>query len=284
PAEPPQPSMMNNNLISVYFQSDLNFLKYITLTAGLRYDNSSYYGEILTPRLSLAFSKGKFSSRLHYNEAFRAPKPWDFTAGAGNEELKPEKIKSAEWINSFTFSDFIYGSVTLYRNYLENIISTQVAGDTWYWGNSGEMTTNGLELGVRIRKQDFTSWINYTYNYSVDGSEVLVPEISKHTANAGFHYYLGERLNFGLRANYTGERKNASLTQSSNTNEQLFPVIDPSLIIHGSIGFTLSRTLDCSLYINNILDTKYYHTSNRPPDRYRQQERSVRIELRYKLR
>jgi len=283
PAIPPHPSMMNNNLISAYLQSELKLVKSVTLTTGLRYDYSSYYGEILTPRVSIAYNRRNFSSRLNYNEAFRAPKPWDFVAGAGNSGLKPEKIKSAEWINSIKLSGHLLGSVTLYRNYLENIISTQTAGGLWYRGNSGKITTDGLEFEFKIRKQNFTSWVNYTYNYSIDNDKIIVPEISKHMANAGFQYYPVRKFNFGLRGNYTGKRKNASLSLNNSSGEQQFPDINPSLILHFSAGYSFSEYFDCSLYINNILDTKYYHTSNRPPDRYAQAERSIRIELRYKI-
>ncbi|NCA80529.1 MAG: TonB-dependent receptor, partial [Sphingobacteriia bacterium] len=283
PPEPPKPKMMNNWLISAYLQANYRFLKNFEIVPGLRYDHSSYYGEVFTPRFSFSFRRQNFTSRLLYNEAFRAPRPWDFTFGAGNKGLKPETIQSFEWLNSYRISPVVFVSASLYKNYLENIITTTAYNQSWRLTNSGKIQTNGLELEIRIRKQNLNVWGNYTYNYSVDADDVMIPEISKHTANAGFHYYFKNSVNFGVRANYAGERKNASLSTINDGQKLRFPTIDPLLAINGSAGFTLLKNIDCMLYVNNLLNTKNYHSSNRPPDRYRQAQRYFALQLFYKI-
>ena len=283
PPEPDKPQLMNNRLFSFYLQADYSFLKYFEAVAGFRYDNSSYYGEVLTPRISLAFHQRNFSSRVLYNEAFRAPRPWDYTAGTGNPDLKPETLKSFEWINAYKISDFGLVSVSFYKNYLENIITTIPVENGWKSANVGQIETDGLELTLKIRKKNISSWINYTYTNSVNENETLIPEISKHTSNAGFYYYIGNRWNVGLRANYFGKRKNASLSLYPAANNMLYPEIGQAMVFHFSTGITLWKNIECMLFINNILNAKYYHTSNRPPDRYRQAERYFELQLALKI-
>lgn len=283
PPKPEKPDLMNNRLLSLYLQADYSFLKYFEAVAGMRYDNSSYYGEVLTPRISLAFHRSSFSSRLLYNEAFRAPRPWDYTAGTGNPDLKPETLKSFEWINACKISDFGLVSVSLYKNYLKNIITTIAVENGWKSANAGHIETEGIELTLKIRKKKISSWINYTFTNSENENEISIPEISKHTANAGFYYYISNTWNVGLRANYSGKRKNASLSLYPPENNMLYTEIDPAMVFHFSTGIAVWKNLECMLFINNILNTKYYHTSNRPPDRYRQAERYIELQLALKI-
>ncbi|NCC72873.1 MAG: TonB-dependent receptor [Sphingobacteriia bacterium] len=284
PPAPPRPEMLDENLVSFYFQGMYHFLEYFDVIAGVRYDNSSYYEDVVTPRLSMSFHKGDFSSRLLYNEAFRAPRPWDFTSGTGNPDLKPETIRSFEWINSFILFKRCYLSASLYRNILNNIITIGQSVDEWRWINAGEISTDGLELEARWRDKSLTGWLNYTYNFSTDEAETIIPEISKHVINTGLHYYFNKWLNAGIRANYFSRRKNASLSSVENSAAMRFPEIDPALVINISTGFALSKNFELMLFINNLFDARYYHTSNRPPDRYPQAQRNIHVQLNYSIK
>ncbi len=92
PPAPADPNMLKNRLISVYAQSQISLSKTIDLFLGVRHDDSNYYGAVTTPRLGFVFNRGKLTAKILYMQAFRAPKPWDYTNGSGNPNLKPEKI------------------------------------------------------------------------------------------------------------------------------------------------------------------------------------------------
>jgi outer membrane receptor for ferrienterochelin and colicins len=286
PPAPPKPEMTNDKLLSFYGQASYNLMKHFDVVAGLRFDISSYYGEVLTPRISFAYRNKNFSSRLLYNEAFRAPRPWDFTSGTGNPDLKPETINSFEWINTIKLTASLYAGLTLYKNYLENIITVRNNGtENWKWVNSGKIETEGIELELKYRRPQFSSWINYTYNFSFDENSQLIAEISKHTANGGFHYYLNSKFNFGMRANFIGKRSNASTSryEINGISANKYPEIDPAFIVNATAAYAINKHFDCLLYCNNLFDARYYHTSNRPPDRYPQAARAIGIQLRYKM-
>lgn len=104
PPAPIDPNMLNNRLISVYAQSQTSISKTVDIFLGVRHDDSSYYGAVTTPRLGYVFNRGKLTAKLLFMRAFRAPKPWDYTNGSGNPNLKPEKIYSLEAAGGWSFS------------------------------------------------------------------------------------------------------------------------------------------------------------------------------------
>lgn len=284
---PPRPSMTTNHLFSVYGQAEYTFLKHLTSTAGFRYDYSDYYGEKLTPRFSLSFRKGVFSTSLLYNEAYRAPKPWDYTTGYGNPDLKPELIQTTEWVSNVKIGSHMLFSAAIYRSYMYNIF---VQNYDYYpgfrWVNQGKIYIHGLEAEWSYRHKKLDAYINFSYTKPVDELKTLLPEISETTANAGIYYRWNAKLSTGMRLNYSGERKNAS-TGRHIINQQIvvkYYTIDPYIIAHLDLSYAITKAFQASLFVNNLTDQKYYHSSNRQPDRYPQARRSVRLQLSYLLK
>lgn len=282
---PPRPDMTINLLLSVYTQAEYQFLKYLTAIGGFRYDKSDYYGEKLTPRFSLSFRKGFLSSSLLYNEAYRAPKPWDYTVGSGNPDLKPELIQTTEWVNNFKLSSHFFLTASVYRSYMYNIMVQDRSIFPTRWVNQGKIFINGLETELSFRHEKLDAYINFSLTRTVDVYKTPVPEISENMANAGFYYKWNKKLGTGIRMNYAEKRKNASSGPSVNSSWHVlrFPTIDPYLIFHADINYRFNKNFEASLFVNNFTDEKYYHSSNRMPDRYPQARRSFRFQLRYLL-
>lgn len=284
PPKAPKPAMNRFELLSFYAQTDFQFLKYFYGIAGLRYDHSSYYGYIVTPRLSIGYKNKKIASSLLYNEAFRAPRPWDFTYGVGNPLLQPEKMRSIEWVNGLQLGQAWMFNATFYVNDYENLLSLKQNGDdNWQWINSGKVQTSGMEFEVKYFGSQFKAWVNYTFNNSVNEQKELIPEISKHIGNAGFHHYLGKAFNYGFRLNYGSSRKNASLYTSTGETTMRYPEIDPYFVVNFSATYAFHEQAECLVAVNNILNTKYYHSSNRPPERYPQAGRNLFLQFNFKL-
>ena len=280
----PKPQMKAYTLIGLYAQADVKLYKGFTANAGLRFDHSSYYGDILTPRLALGYQYKAFKSSILYNEAFRAPKPWDFTNGIGNPELKPEEMQSIEWVNTLQLKSAFLINLSLYQNNYKNLITIQnLPANQWFWKNRGNVITQGVEAEINYVKSKFNAWLNYTYNYSVDSNKIALPEISKHTVNAGFYHYLSASFNYGFRLNYASQRPNASLSLLPDQDQIRFPEVDPYVIVNLSATYRFYENFQLKLILNNIFNTKYYHTSNRPPDRYPQAGRTIFLQLNFLL-
>ena len=278
PPRPQKPVMVNNHLTSIFIEPRLTLLKNCYLSGGVRFDQSSVYDQVLTPRTGLSYHVRKHILRFSYAEAFRAPKPWDYTDGLGNSSLLPERMKSLEAAFTMSLADNFKIDVMGYKNILRNAITKEVINTRYRWVNSGKIVTNGLEIYLRYESQKLKSSFNYTFNQSENELGEFVPEISKHSGNASLTYSLNEYLKINLRANYIGERENPKIIATTNSKD-----IDPYLIFHGSLLFLNHKGFTVQLIAKNILNTEYYSTSNRDPDRYRQAQRTIMLSVGYAL-
>jgi outer membrane receptor for ferrienterochelin and colicins len=276
PPAAPRPKMLGDHLISVYAQSQTSMSKAIDLFLGVRHDDSSYYGAVTTPRLGLVFNRGRLTVKTLYTEAFRAPKPWDYTDGTGNPDLRPERNRSFEVAGGWSFSPSLRFDLSVYRNRLSNLLTRVDEGDSFRWDNSGALTTNGCEAGLEYRRGRLSAYLNYTYTRSLDMQDEQVPEIAPHGANMGILYAFTPRLRLSLRVQYLGERKNAKIIPTTGDDR-----IDEALVLHAAVSLKLSREIDLQLTVDNLLDAVYYHPSNLPPSRFRQPQRSIRISAGY---
>jgi outer membrane cobalamin receptor len=269
PDEPERPDMLTNYLVSMFLEPRLALFKKLYVSGGVRFDQSSIYNQVLTPRIGVSYSFYKHILRFSYAEAFRAPKPWDYTDGLGNPSLLPETMNSYEGSFAMHITDELKADFIGYANKLENAITKETVGNYYRWINSGNITTLGCEIMLRYKTRKLKSFINYTFNQSRDEQDNAIPEISKHTANAGITYSFNDYIRINLRSNFVGKRENPTLIIATNSME-----VDPYIVFHGALSLTNNKGLTVQLIAKNILDKEYYHPSNRPPDRYRQPQRT----------
>jgi outer membrane receptor for ferrienterochelin and colicins len=271
PPTPGKPAKLENDLLSIYMQGQFWFLKYFQFVAGARQDFSSYYHQVLTPRFALVYNFRKFTSKFMYSEAFRAPRPWDYSAGIGNPDLMPEKMKSSEIFMSYSLSKFVNLEGSVYRNHLSKLLVIDYIDSlgNWRWLNSEKVSTTGLEAGFNFKRNRIGFYGYYTFNSPKDKNGNLIAEIAKHVANAGVSLNLYKGLNLHLAGYYYGQRINPKKIAATGTN-----IIDGAFILNGTLGWFNFHGMNLQLLANNILDTEYYHPSNLTPDRYRQPQRS----------
>lgn len=276
PPAPPSPIMDKNTLLSLYLQAQYKIASSFNLYGGVRFDHSSVYDDVVTPRVGLVYNKEKLTVKFLYSEAFRAPKPWDYTFGLGNSDLKPEKMRSFEVAAQYYLLSNFSADLSLYKNKLSNTIIQETVNHTFRSVNRGNFETTGLEVNFEYRQKSLKSFLNYTYNSSVDSSGAMVPEIARHIANIGASFSLFEDIGLMLRCSYYGGRKNTKIISSTGSD-----YIDGAFIICSSVAYTGFDKYRISLIINNLLNKTYYHTSNRPPDRYRQPQRTLLFKIEY---
>jgi len=265
PQEPPKPNMLTNDLASVYAQLQWRLADPLSMTVGARYDDSEVYGTVVTPRLGLVFNKDKFTAKLLYTEAYRAPKIWDFSDGVGNPDLVPEEMQSLELALAYSFTDHLRGELCGYRNVLKNCLTREDTDTNWRWVNTGRVNTTGIEGAIEYRKGKWKSYLNYTYTDSDDEDGSIIPEIAPHTANVGLQYAFTQRMSLDVRGQYLGKRK--------NTHWIGFPGddwIDDAFVLYGTVSLADVHGFDFQVAVKNILDEEYYHSSNTSVSRYRQ--------------
>ena len=277
PPTPVKPEMKGDFLASVFVEPRYRLFKKLFLSGGLRFDQSTVYDQVLTPRVGMSYLFGRNLLRLSYSEAFRAPKPWDYSDGKGNSNLLPEKMRSIEAAVSIFANQNLRINVVGYKNELVNGIVKELLPDGYRWGNTGVIETTGTEFSLEYSAGKVSSYLNYTYSHSYNENGTSVAEISPHTGNAGVGYSFSDCLKFNLRANYVGKRENPKVISATNTN-----FIDPYFLLNGVVSYSC-KGITIQLICKNILDTEYYHTSNRGPERYRQPQQTFMFNVGYSL-
>jgi outer membrane receptor for ferrienterochelin and colicins len=276
PPKPLKPKMLNNQLFSYYIQANLEIIDQLSFIGGLRHDFSSYYGQVVTPRTGLIFNKNKFTAKLLYNRAFRAPKPWDYKYGTGNSNLKPEKMQSFELGFSYTIIENLSFGSSVYKNLINDKLVKETNSTVDRWENKHKVNTFGFELYGNYSIKSFVFYANYTYSNSYDQDDVFIPEISMHTANAGITYIYKSYVKINIRTNYLGERKNSFIIPSTGND-----IINDAFLLHGCISYLHFKGFEIQLKVNNILNQEYYHPNNRFAGRYRQPQRTFQLILGY---
>jgi outer membrane cobalamin receptor len=270
PPIPTKPGMLSNRLISIFMEPRIVLLENIFLSGGVRFDNSSTYNQVLTPKIGASYLFDKHIFRLSYAEAFRAPKPWDYTDGISNYNLKPEKLSAMEASINLILTQYFNFNLSVYNSIHKNGLVKETLSNGWRWVNREITNTTGTEMMLIYREKRIKTSFSYTFTQSKNEFGNFIPEISKHTANAGITYLLNRYFTLNLRANYIGKRSNPVFITSTGTN-----IVDPALIFNCAVSLINYNGFSGQIVINNLLNSEYYHTSNRDPERYRQPQRTI---------
>ena len=83
-------------------------------------------------------------------------------------------------------------------------------------------------------------------------------------------------FNLNICANYFGKRKNTKIIEITNSE-----YIEAAIVLNTTFSVIKYKNTDIQLIIKNLTDTKYYHTSNLTPDRYRQAQRTLMLQVGY---
>ncbi|TNF09354.1 MAG: TonB-dependent receptor [Gammaproteobacteria bacterium] len=127
------------------------------LTAGLRYDHYSDFGDTVNPRLALVWSTTRnLTTKFLYGEAFRAPSFAQTRAlfnplFQGNPGLDPEELKSYEIAFDYRAGYNLTLNLNAFYYEWEDIIQfvPDAGGSTSTARNAGEQTGHGLEFEAR---------------------------------------------------------------------------------------------------------------------------------------
>lgn len=276
PPKPPKPPMHSNFLVSVFVEPTVKLFDALLLAGGIRFDQSTVYDRVLTPKLGARYNIGNQSIRINYSEAFRAPKPWDYTDGVGNSDLKPEKMRAFELSYNLHVNHQFNAELNVFRNKLNNGFFRKSVEEGHRWINKDEITTRGLELGVNYKGRNVNASFNYTLTESKDSLGIAVPEISKHIANASISTALSTSFNANIRLNYVGVRDNPTVIKTTGEKK-----VDDFLLVNASLGWNPTKPLLIQFIVRNIFDVEYYHTSNRLVSRYRQPQRTCMVSMVY---
>lgn len=201
----------------VFAQDEWNLAKDWTLTAGVRHDRYSDFGNTTNPRLALVWDAAyDVVVKALHGRAFRAP---NFTelysinnpVTIGNSNLRPERIATNELGISWQPSTDVQATITLFRYNMRDIIrfmpnTDPTTGSTAQ--NTGNQTGKGVELELTW---DPTRTLRLVSNFSLQRS---IDEATGQDAGLAPHRRLFLRTDWrfaplwqlGVKANHVADR------------------------------------------------------------------------------
>lgn len=135
---------------SLYVQEEFEAGKKFLLSAGIRYDRYSTWGGKASPRLALVFrSSPRWSAKLLYGEAFRAPNAYElYFYGTGPDGLEPETITTHELAFDAFLAGNVYLAASVFHYEIGDLISlgTDPATGAFFYRNLERAEAQGVEL------------------------------------------------------------------------------------------------------------------------------------------
>ncbi len=234
-----------------------------------RYDDNSYFGDALSPRLAIVNQPNdKFTFKLQFGKAFRAPTNLEIhqTPPSGNFQLKKEKLIAYEANAIYTPSKNFRWQVNLFRNELTDVIVLGNLSGFTINKNPGEITVNGAEtIANMILSRNISGFANLTFMDAfgrnlVTAASGKVSGIARMKGNLGITFYAEDIFTFSFTGNWTGERRT--------------PRTDPYGPVAGYFLFNcnfsatelMKKKITASLCIHNIFNTKWLDPGFRTAD------------------
>jgi outer membrane cobalamin receptor len=214
---------------AVYLQDEVEVVKALTATLGLRYDDNSLFQSQWDPRAGLLF-RLPWDTRIRASVArsYRAPTFndlfWPVSAfTAGNPDLQPEKAWAYELGAEKKFGDLaIFKIAAFYRDVSDLIRWAPGADFVWrpsnvqkahIWGGEAEWTFFPLK-GLSIP-------LSYSYLYPRDQSTGdPITNKPRHIVDAGVEYV----ASFGLKTSLRGRYVQYYVDNASTLNRDYFVV------------------------------------------------------------
>ena len=220
-----------NSSFGIFTQNNLKISDEFIVESGLRLDISDKSNVFVLPRLSLLYKiTDQITSRvgggLGYKnptifsedseeKAFQNINPLDFS------KINPEKSYGLN--ADINYKTTIFEEVSLSFNQLffyttinNPIVFNQAGGgplpatNTFAFSNAnGNFESKGFETNVKLRFEDFSSYIGYTYidaSRNFNNVSIVNPLTAKHRLNANIMWEWEEKLRIGYEVFYVGQQ------------------------------------------------------------------------------
>jgi outer membrane receptor protein involved in Fe transport len=259
-----------------YVQDIWSISQELELTAGLRYDNYSDFGDSWNPRLALVWHPNdKVTAKFLYGEAFQAPNFQQLYAETSrslpNPDLEPETSSTFDLGFTYTPNRKVLFGMNLFYLELENIISL-VSGQ---YQNGEDHWVSGIELEARWQ---VSPSLGLSGNYTVrdqDNSGFEQINQPKQDAYLRMDWSFQPKWNWNVQANWVDDMERGSGRDARYENY---------LIADTTLRYGATDELEFAASIRNLFDEdarEYIGGSNNTVPLA---ERNGFIEVRYKFK
>ncbi len=245
-------SLITINEYAFYAYTQQMLLKKILLSAGLRWENNSNYGDVLVPMAGINYNPGSMTTlRASISKGFRSPTIMELYLFAPNPELNPEQTLNYEmaWLQSY-FDARLETELTFFSIEGDNMIQVVGQYPNVKRQNVGSFANKGIEFAFKFKAYD-KLYFNGNYSYlNLDKPLLAAP---KHQINLGANYtYKIFNLNVSLQnINDLYTNVNTETTESYT-------------LLNARLNAKITKNLNAFVMGNNLLNKDYEINSGYP--------------------
>ncbi|HID94313.1 MAG TPA: TonB-dependent receptor, partial [bacterium (Candidatus Stahlbacteria)] len=205
-----------------FIQDSWHFLPDWELTAGLRYDEYSDFGNTTNPRLALVWqARQDLTTKLLYGQAFRAPTFQQMSdtdtnpLALGNPNLEPETIETWELAFDYRVTKTLHFAMNIFSYDITDkiVLLTEPNSATYQlrYQNMGRQKGQGVEFETRWKITNKSSLLfNYAFQNSIDkDNDHEIGFAPQHQAYLRTDWLLFPDWFLNTQINWVGERGRA---------------------------------------------------------------------------
>jgi outer membrane cobalamin receptor len=244
-------TLITVNELAGYAYAQQTFFNKLTLSAGLRLENSSKFGNELIPLVGLNFNMTESTSfKASASKGYRSPTIMELYLYAPNPDLQPERLMNYEmsWLQSL-LNNRLNIELTAFMVNGDNLIQVVVPPFPAKRQNVGSFNNKGIEFSARYVVNRHLHF-NMNYNYlNLDMPVIAAP-----------------RQQFNLGANYSYKIWNLNVSSQYIENLYSFTTTDPSkqniiepdyLLLNVRVSAKPLKYLELFVSGNNLLNRQY---------------------------
>jgi len=219
------PTATRRNLFA-YAQDSWGFSNNWELTAGVRYDDFSDFGNTLNPRLALVWkSTPHLTSKLLFGSAFRAPTLAELgfknpLIGLGNQSLKAETIDTWELAWDWLVTSDVHMALNLFHYQIKDKIG--FPGGQIQYANYGQWRGQGFEWEARWKFSTRAALLfNYAYQNGEDENHQAIADALQQFAYVRLDWMFLPNWFFDFNTRWIADRPRASNDARSALDDYL---------------------------------------------------------------
>jgi len=243
-------TLITLNELAGYAYAQQTIFNNLTLSAGLRLENNSKFGNELIPLVGLNYNMTESTSfKASVSKGYRSPTIMELYLYAPNQDLQPERLLNYEisWLQ-YLLNNRLNLELTVYKAVGRNMIQAVGQGYAAIRENVGSFNNQGLEFSARY---SVNRHLQFHANYSYLNSDKIIMAAPRQQINLGGNYTY-KIWGVNLSALYI-DKFYSALSIPPYTTQQ-----EPNyLLLNARLTARLVKYLELFVEGNNLLNQQY---------------------------
>jgi iron complex outermembrane receptor protein len=239
------------NELAVYAYAQQTLFEKLTLSAGLRLENNSKFGNELIPIGGLTYNlSDKTTFKASVSKGFRSPTIMELYLYAPNPNLQPERMINYEvtWLQSL-LNNKLNLEFTAFEVKGDNLIQVVVPPVPAMRQNVGSFDNLGIEISAKYEVSK-NLFLHANYSYLHLNKVVIAAPRQQINVSANYHYKI---WNLNISSQYIEK-----LYTFISPNPTISPVIQPDyFLLNARLSVRPLKFLEVFVTGNNLTNSQY---------------------------